>query len=82
VQKILPVHNLEFNSTINKNSTICKVKKFKDDDRPLLLKHIGYATIGKTLIIVPAKDKKKEISKWDSETSNWRLVENIVLNRY
>jgi hypothetical protein len=52
------------------------VKEFTNDDRPLLLKNVGYATIGDSLIINPSY--QKDMKNLDSDTHNWRVIESII----
>ena len=62
--------------TIGENTSISQVKKFTNDDRPLLLKNVGYATIGDSLIINPSN--QKDMKNLDSDTHNWRVIESII----
>ena len=52
------------------------MKEFTNDDRPLLLKNVGYATIGDSLIINPSY--QKDMKNLDSDTNNWRVIESII----
>ena len=46
--------------------------------KPSLLKRVGYATIGETLII--ESEKEKNIMNEDADIKYWRLIEEIARN--
>ena len=74
---------LEFDKNVDENASICKITSFKDKNEkngsPCLLKHVGYVTIGKDLVI--ESETEKDEKDPEKGIKIWRLIEAVIQNK-